>query len=232
MRAVNISATLGLALLLGTPSSAAIQAADLNGPRSVQPPADFAPPYGAPARYDPWTGFYVGGTLGYGFGSGMVDGSIGKFSFDQEGALGTIFAGYNWQFGGAVLGLETDIGTGKLGTGTRLASGRELSSEIGAIGSMRARAGFLATPSLLLYGTAGLAWSTMEFGLVGDAHRSETFMGYQVGLGAETMISRNVGLRLEYIYTDFGSERVLHSGGTNTYDPDFHQVRAGLSFKF
>ena len=46
------------------------------------------------------------------------------------------------------------------------------------------------------------------------------------------MLDNNVSLRLEYIYTDLGAERVVHGGQLNSYDPDFHTVRAGIAFKF
>ncbi len=204
-------------------------AADLGGARPVRPPADFAPPQ--PYNYDRWSGFYLGGTLGYGWGEGQSKGQLGTFAFDQSGMVGTVFAGHNWQMGSTVFGLEADIGTGGLSAG-RFSAGGNFQSELNAMGSLRGRLGFLVTPSLLLYGTAGLGWANMDFNVAGGQSRAETFLGYQVGLGGELMMSSNVALRLEYIYTDFGNERVIHNGQTNIYDPDFSQVRAGISFKF
>lgn len=206
-------------------------AADLGG-RPVRPPRDFAPPYYRPqSNLESWTGFYVGGTLGYGFGEGRTGGDIGRFGLDQDGALGTIFAGYNWQAGRGVFGLEADLGTGGFGSRTSAGLGN-LQTEINAMGSFRARAGLLVTPALMLYATGGLAWANMEFGYAGLTKVSDTLFGYQVGAGAEYLMGSNVSLRLEYLYTDLERERVLHSGQTNFYDPDFHQVRAGIAFKF
>lgn len=206
-------------------------AADLGGVRPVRPPEDFAPPITRPYNYDRWAGFYLGGTLGYGWGEGRTGGQIGSVAFDQSGMLGTLFAGYNWQMGSLVTGIEADIGTGGLSSNRFTPSGT-LETDLNAIGSVRGRLGFLATPSLLLYGTAGLAWANMDFNVAGGQSRSETFLGYAVGLGGELMVSSNVALRLEYLYTDLGNERVIHNGQSNTYDPDFSQVRAGISFKF
>ncbi|MGE0699655.1 MAG: outer membrane protein [Hyphomicrobiaceae bacterium] len=217
-----ITWSLGLSLALGT---VAAHAADLDGPRYIPPPAA---PY---SDIGPWTGFHVGGTLGYGWGEGRTGGDIGAIPFQQSGMLGTIFAGYDWQIGRTVLGVEADVGIGDL-SATETTSSGVLTSSLNAMGSLRARAGFLVSPALLLYGTAGLAWADMDYQLVGDAARSETFLGYQVGLGGEMKVSEQIALRLEYVYTGFDSERVIHSGQSNSFDPSFNAVRAGLSFKF
>ena len=204
------------------------RAADLGGgPRERR-----APDYGVPPLMEVqrWSGFYLGATGGYSFGSGHADGDIGSTSFDHDGWAATVLAGYNWQIGSTVLGIEADIGTGDFGTSTSTGFG-QLSSELNWFGSLRGRAGFLVTPSLLLYATAGLAWADMEFTLAG-ASASETFYGYQVGGGAELALSPRSTLRLEYIYTDLESERLSHGALSNTFDPDFHTVRAGIAFKF
>jgi outer membrane immunogenic protein len=217
------------ALVLGLATVLPVNAADL-GSGPVRPPADFAPPY-EPRLIERWTGFYMGATLGYGFGEGRATGAVGAIPFDQDGALATVLAGYNWQQGALVIGLEADLGTGWMQSNTSTLAG-VLQTDLNAIGSFRGRLGFLATPSLMLYGTAGLAWANMDFRLQGTQAQSETFFGYQIGAGGEMMLNSNMALRLEYIYTDLGAERVTHGGGINTYDPDFHTVRAGIAFKF
>lgn len=193
-------------------------------------------PYPAPAppprlEIERWTGFYLGGAAGYGWGEGKAGGDIGSFSFDQDGFLASIYAGYNWQIGRSVLGVEADIGTGDFGTSDSNGIGG-LETSLNAIGSLRARYGYLLTPALLIYGTAGVAWADMDFKVVGDSTQSETLFGYQYGAGAELAVSDRVTLRLEYIYTDLDAERIVHAGSTNVYEPDFNTVRAGLSFKF
>jgi outer membrane immunogenic protein len=202
------------------------EAADLGG--GPRPPRDYVEP--PRTNLERWSGLYLGATAGYSFGTTNASGDVGSFSFDQEGVTGTLLAGYNWQIGSTVFGIEADVGTGDLGASTATAPGA-VSSELTVFGSLRGRAGFLLSPALLLYATAGLAWADMEFALAG-ATQSETFLGYQVGAGTELAITPNWGLRLEYIFTDFGSETLTQTGGSNTFDPDFHTVRAGLSFKF
>lgn len=206
-------------------------AADLGGPRAVRPPDDFAPPMRPRLDIERWTGFYLGGTLGYGWGEGRSAGQLGGFAFDQSGMLGTVFAGHNWQSGMFVYGLEADIGTGGVSS-RRTVTGGTLESDLNAFGSFRGRLGVLMTPSLMLYATAGLGWANMDFNVSGGQSRGETFLGYQVGLGGELMMTDRISLRLEYLFTDYGSERVIHNGQSNVYDPDLNQVRAGISFKF
>ncbi|MGB7975636.1 MAG: porin family protein, partial [Roseiarcus sp.] len=75
------------------------------------PPAPQLPPLdAAPA----WTGFYAGLNVGGAFGSSRNAFSIAGFeppSFDTslEGAIGGAQAGYNWQTGPWVLGLEANF---------------------------------------------------------------------------------------------------------------------------
>src|SRR5216684_1196078 len=67
-----------------------------------------------------WSGFYVGGNLGYGWGNGNTDFSFLPTPADFEtdnttlgarttGITGGAQAGYNWQIGSLVTGLEADI---------------------------------------------------------------------------------------------------------------------------
>ena len=216
IRAVASAFLLALALV-GSPAIAA----DLGGGpvrRGYEPPPE-------PLDIERWTGFYIGGTLGYGWGSTGVN-DWGRF--DQDGGMGTLFAGYNLQFGRAVLGVEADIGTGNLSSST---SGWGLDADLNRVYSLRGRVGVLATPSLLLYGTGGLAWADYDI-TAGGFTQSESFRGYQVGAGAEVMFAPHWTLRFEYIYTDLDSKNVSHVLGTDSLQPDFHTVRAGLSFKF
>jgi outer membrane immunogenic protein len=106
-------------------------AADLSRPALVYAPIP-------PPAYS-WTGFYVGGNIGYGWGSRTVNFSPNDLNvfavscgggfggtcpppafFDTNGALGGLEAGYNWQFNqNWLLGVETDFDWSQIkGTGT------------------------------------------------------------------------------------------------------------------
>ena len=70
--------------------------------------------------------------------------------------------------------------------------------------SLRARFGYLATPSTLFYATAGWAWSQLEVtsDLGGTpVSASANINGFQGGIGSETAISSNLHARLEYLQT-------------------------------
>lgn len=196
-------------------------------------------PYGRPAPYaaqpsfslERWSGFYIGAGLGYASGNVGVDGTSGVFNMDQSGALGSLFAGYNWQMGSIVSGLEVDIGTGNVG-GSQNHFGSLVQPDLNAIGSLRGRLGILATPRALLYATGGLAWANYDFKVTAGNTVSETLVGYQLGAGLEYMIAPQWTMRLEYNYTDFGSARIDQGAVINTYETDLHTVRAGIAYKF
>src|ERR1700722_12732699 len=81
-------------------------AADL--PMYSKAPAIVAPVYD-------WSGFYVGVFGGYGYGNHNLNNATGPAGFanftenySSEGGLGGIEAGYNYQTGNIVLGVEGD----------------------------------------------------------------------------------------------------------------------------
>jgi outer membrane immunogenic protein len=221
---VSRSALLAAALWLGAPLTAA--AADLGGKPGRPYPVEPAPGNWQPLQIEQWTGLYFGATYGY------ADGKIRWDDFtdiEQSGGIGTLFAGYNLQLGRAVIGVEADVwGLGDVSgdDGTGFAT-----AELDRLYSVRGRIGFLATPALLVYATGGAAWANYDL-TVGGETKSQKFSGWQVGGGTELMLSHNWAVRLEYIYTDLASESVNIGGIDSTFDPDFHTVRAGLSFKF
>jgi outer membrane immunogenic protein len=197
--------------------------ADLGGGPAVSPE-----PYEhrAPAELGRWDGLYFGINYAYATGWTAVAGTSGAFDLSTSGSMGTAFAGYNWQLGRAVAGLEADIGFGGLS-----GSENDVSADLNSLGSLRGRLGYLLTPDFLVYGTAGFAWANFDFEAAGDT-QSDTLLGYQVGAGAELMFSDPWSLKLEYVYTDLDAATLSHNGVSNTYEPDFHTIRAGLSFNF
>jgi outer membrane immunogenic protein len=92
----------------------------------------------APVYVDPvydWTGFYVGGNVGYSWGSsrstqtltdpgtGLVLNSVAN-KFNMDGVIGGAQIGYNWQRDRWVFGLEADIqATGQAGNGSAVCAG-------------------------------------------------------------------------------------------------------------
>ena len=121
-----------------------------------------------------WTGFYLGGHAGYGwgrdprsdaiFGEKVVEIGALPAGIDSRGFVAGFQAGANWQTGAWVSGLEIDLsGTGIKGSTTTVApDGSEtltITDKFDLLGSARVRLGYLAWPNVLLYGTGGLAWT-------------------------------------------------------------------------
>ncbi|OCW55842.1 outer membrane protein [Hoeflea olei] len=166
-----------------------------------------------------WAGGYVGGYGEY---------KWGKFDVlpgDADGFGGGLYGGYNWQSDNIVYGLEADIGY----------SGADVTSagftgEQGVNGSLRARLGLDVNP-FLLYATGGIAATNAELSSLAGSDKN-THLGWTVGAGAEAFVTDTITTRLEYRYTDYGSED-YNIGGTNVSTGfDDHSVRLGIGMKF
>ena len=222
----------------------------------------------AVAAWD-WTGFYLGGHAGYGWGRDPMSDEIfgGKGAdiarhagVDSRGFVAGFQAGANWQTGAWVAGLEIDLsGTGIKGSTTTVSDdgseSRTIRDKFDLLGSARVRLGYLPWPSVLLYGTGGLAWtrfvqeevSSFEGGSFGETTPFWRF-GWVAGVGGEARLwDSNWLLRVEYLHYDFGNsgsevESFTISpvgGGTFSSSASFTTghlkvdvVRAGLSYKF
>jgi outer membrane immunogenic protein len=154
-----------------------------------------------------WTGFYAGVHGGLGWG----DSTFGSTSGYAVGAQ----VGYNYQMvSGMVFGAETDISL----TGVDNAAFNN-----DYIGTVRGRIGY-AFDRILLYATAGFAYAGGEVGTVDRTH-----YGYALGLGMEGMVTPNVSVRLEYLYTDFSSRSYAPLGSVGF---DTSVLRAGVNYRF
>jgi outer membrane immunogenic protein len=179
--------------------------------------ADMAPRYTkAPpvvaAVYN-WTGFYVGGNVGYSWGRSRDDSTLtngaGTVLFtssdraNMDGVIGGAQIGYNWQVQNWVWGLEADI-QGSDQKGSRFftcptgvctppfgviavfpgpAVPVTLDQKLSWFGTVRGRVGILATPTVLFYATGGLAY--------GEVKTTET-------IGAAAAVFSNSDTRVGY----------------------------------
>ena len=159
---------------------------------------------------------------------------------DQSGFIGGGQAGYNWQTGAFVLGVETDFDGTSLSKTFNFASSpfagvgfRELSwatllyvhakASLDWLGTTRARVGFVATPDnrLMFYGTGGFAYGggSSNFSVFDATHGrfwsgnpSCTRVGWTIGAGAEYAITNNITIKGEYLYVDLGSSTITTTG--------------------
>jgi len=204
---------LGTTMFAGLLAAGAVQAADL----------PVKAPRAAPI-YSDWTGFYLFGFGGYSWGKISPDdfdfGEIrGLHNPKPKGGVFGFGGGYLWQYGAWVGGLEVDYGFSDETENQRLVcdviivrstssscGGRvALHSKIDALGSARARAGYLFTPNLLAYGTAGLGWGRSELEIAGVLDAKPTLFGWVAGAGLEYKLWQHVRIRGEYLHYDFGS---------------------------
>jgi outer membrane immunogenic protein len=215
MRALKLA---GLATAMVLPFAATAYAADAIMEQPPQPPAA---PIVQPEPVQLWTGPYAGVFLGYNWG--QFEAIPGDRADDVSGGG---YAGYNWQFDNVVVGVEGDLGYSAVEGGNGV-----VSSETGLFGSARVRAGVAFNP-FLVYATGGVAAAEVEYG-DGIGSDTETQLGYTVGAGVEGFVTDNITARVEYRYTDYGSEDFsLPTTGTFSSGYDEHSVRAGVGLKF
>jgi len=164
-----------------------------------------------------WAGPYLGANLGYAWGS--VDNNQTKPSGFSGGAQ----AGYNWQTGPWVFGVEGDIeATGATDTFAPWKFSNPW------FGTLRGRAGY-ALSNILFYGTGGLAFGDLRgetFGL----SESHTNAGWTAGVGAEFGFAQNWSAKVEYLYVDLANSNFTITGASNGYR--FGLVRAGVNYHF
>lgn len=125
-----------------------------------------------------WSGLYVGALAGYAAAPG------------DGGAVGRVLAGYNWQSGRVVAGIESAIGAADLETTP--------DQRLGSVVDVRARLGY-AFDRVLVYGTVGGVWSG-----IGGSHSSS---GVGAGAGIDWALDENTIWGLQYIRYKFDNFR-------------------------
>lgn len=237
---------LKIALAVLLLSSAPALAADL-APQPVEPTEPVVLPFS-------WTGFYVGGHVGYAWGSendGLstvvvpttppTEGPAADH-FNVNGVIGGLHAGYNEQFdSNIVVGLEGDIdAAGIHGSHTvfdAVNGNSRLSMRNNWQGSVRARLGY-AFDRILIYATGGVAfadqhekWNIFDGSFIGS--KTDTRVGWTAGGGVEYAIDDHWSVRLEVRYSDFGKSRYVVGPGTS-FRAGFNETAGtiGVSYKF
>jgi outer membrane immunogenic protein len=220
--------------------------------------------------YD-WTGFYIGGHVGGGWsdsagtatmqrftGGGTVPHPLQSGSFDRDGyPFAGLQAGYNWQFGRYVAGIETDIsfaaryGRISLAEGPITDSVSDWSNQW--FGTVRGRIGYLVDPRVLLYVTGGLAYGDLRHrfnqtitgpGPIGTfflTNSSGVRTSYAVGGGVEYKLDPRWSVKGEYQYLGFNGVSstntiVFNAGQTGVFKiaagAGEHTGRIGLNYGF
>lgn len=186
---------------------------------------------------------------GGGGGDRLLNSSLGGISslaantytvdFGGDGFTGGAQLGFNWTNGSWLFGVETDIQYSDLSDTFAAGSDADphaifLDAErsLDWFGTLRARLGLMASPSMLLYVTGGLAYGGTDqsatlsrsatfgnFGTLGTTpltcvsgvpciadSASSTSAGWALGGGLEFALGSMTTLRGEYLHVDLGEE--------------------------
>jgi outer membrane immunogenic protein len=202
--------------------------------------ADAADPIPAPAYraaplipviYD-WTGFYVGGHAGFGWTGGG----------GGSGVLGGGQAGFNYQVGQWVLGVEGQVSAANIKDsvsatvtlpGFAIGTARA-DATVDWISTLAARAGW-AFDRWLVYGKVGGAWAHVSVDAVATitainggasaaVSANKTSSGLMLGFGAEYVLWDNWTAKAEYNLMDFGNDFLT--------DSKLHVFKAGVNYRF
>ena len=183
-------------------------------------PVDPAPVMATPAPVmsgNDWTGGYAGASLGYGLVdqdgiAGLEDDDTEffgdddiTFDVDGDGAIGGVFAGYQYDFGNFVLGGELDLNAANLDFDDDSFSDffdendidEDSAVSIDQIHRLKLRAGY-DMGNTLVYGVAGAAYAEAE--VFGEDYNDT---GYLLGAGVDYKIRPNVTVGGEVLYHNF-----------------------------
>ncbi|UWU89487.1 outer membrane protein [Bradyrhizobium sp. CB1015] len=180
-----------------------------------------------------WTGFYLG----------IVGGGAWQDASDikMKGGFVGGTAGYNWQTGNVVFGIEADGAWADVSdtiTGATTVPGfgvvtASLKSKTEAMGTVRGRIGY-AVNQVLFYGTGGYAWvdnkiTVSALGL--SASDSKWHSGWTVGAGVEAFFAPQWSVKGEYLYRNLDGETYF-SGALATNKLEYHTVQVGVNYHF
>lgn len=171
----------------------------------------------SPASFT-WTGFYVGGHVGYGWGD--VDATLTSITgkYDTRGAIAGVQAGRNMQNGNWVYGWVGDVSFTGIDGRWVFDDPRFLDSEYNWLATLRGRAGPVYGNSIF-YVTGGLALAGIESVRSDPAARSsETRVGYAIGVGVEWMGPNGWSTQIEYLRRDFGTQTLSNYRLDHTLD--------------
>jgi outer membrane immunogenic protein len=215
-----------------------------------------AVPFASPVTS--WSGFYVGANAGGGSANAPSDFSVAGFPAfatapnSLKGALGGLQAGYNWQQGAVVYGLETDFQfasiNGRVEAPCPIAScgvpvAASYGHDVAWFGTARGRIGY-AQDSWMIFATGGYAYARLNTTALASAGPvqavakwGDTMSGWSVGGGAELALSPNWSFKLEYLYADFGETSVSWAltnlpAIRDTTHLQMHVARVGVNYRF
>ncbi|MDR5012105.1 MULTISPECIES: outer membrane protein [Agrobacterium] len=167
------------------------------------------------SAYD-WSGFYLGAQGGYSWNQATIFGS--DVDLDSGSAGG--HAGYNFQHGNIVFGIENDFNY-------NFEKSSDANVEWDA--SSRGRVGY-AWDRTLFFATGGVAAAGVKADASGSDKKDDILIGWTAGAGVEHAFTDNILVRGEYRYSDFGNKDFGSSIGE--FGATQHKALLGASYKF
>lgn len=197
--------------------------------------------------YD-WTGFYVGGFGGGGYGNHNLDNALGftgaanyTVNYSSQGELAGGEAGYNVQSGRYLFGVEGDLFWANIKGNDAFALGSNDATNLRWGGTLRARSGY-TVDRLLMFFTGGWAYGDLVHTNTDPVNGVDQFTVHRNGLtgggGIAYALTDNVIGKLEYRYYDFGAYN--RAGGPltpngqlpYTVNSTYSVITLGLDIKF
>jgi outer membrane immunogenic protein len=223
LRRILLTATSAVAL------TAAANAADIYSGGSYKD--GYVPVYS-------WTGFYLG--VGAGPASNHVafddvsPSSTIKGTFDTSHAFGGGQAGYNFQSGRLVYGIEADVGGIDVSGSKNPLGNDQYGTTSGVYADVTGRLG-VALDRTLLYAKGGVAFLDFQGSSLFTGtffNKSETLTGWTVGGGIEFMLFPSWSIKAEYLHFDFGNSTAFADGGSYKvhFDPAVDSVKFGINY--
>ncbi|MEI9924545.1 MAG: outer membrane beta-barrel protein [Bradyrhizobium sp.] len=206
------------------------------------------------AVYD-WSGFYVGVFGGGGYGNHNVNDAFGNTgaanftaNYSSTGGVGGGEAGYNWQSGSYLVGLEGDVfWSGIKGNDASASprapfpSSRSIRIIFAGGGTVRVRSGFTVDRWLMFF-TGGYAFGDIAHSNTDPVLGVDRFTvhanGLTAGAGFAYAITNNVIGKFEYRYYNFngynraGTPLTVNGQLPYTTESTYSVVTIGLDFKF
>jgi outer membrane immunogenic protein len=186
-------------------------------------PTLFNPDVSVPTLFNYWNGAYLGLHGGWGWTTTRGLNASGDFGGGQ--------AGYNYQIGNLVFGVEGDGAFANISQNiTDLAIGipGSFGYKDDGLASLRGRFG-IAFNNLLFYGTAGGGWGHDRITALGVSAEA-WHTGWSAGGGFEYGFLPNWAIKVEYLHYGLGS--ATYFGNLNPGTIDVETFKVGVNFLF
>lgn len=187
-----------------------------------------------------WSGAYIGAQVGYDWMD--ADNRVNGFKpgSKPDGFTAGGFAGLNYQLDNSplVLGVEADLNYSDANGASRTraitgAPNVKIQNSFDWTGAVRGRVGY-AFDRFLVYGAGGVAFADHDIKAKGAAGGSDDTIavGWTIGGGVEAALGDNVTARVEYRYSDFGTDSFSVANTRVKSDVTDNRVMLGLGYKF